>query len=579
MKSLLFLLLPCILSAQGILQPAGDSTLTNILVGSAVTLQGQVNYTKDIYLAKSDGSAPVRLTNFDPTNTTPGATWVAISPDGTRGAYLAVLNSGGVRSEEVHALDPVTGADRRIAVNMTSCGQQPCLYELSFSQDGSKLVWENSGQIFVADYDGSAVQQLVTGDLSATPSVTSADGRVTFSEVLGVQTIQLDGSGLTTVAHSAGMDEFVEGNISADGSTIALQLCDVAMTGPQPGCRLGAGDTQFDTEIEGYEFSGVSLSSNGSTAAWIYYPDSVLGWSGALRAAQAGTRVSTLTDPSLNSAFDVAVSADGSKLLYSIGLGKVRGAVWVSDINGQNARPVFAPRSISIGGITGLSSAATTQLLSPGSYFTIYGTNFESGTATVTAASLPLLSTLAGLTVTVNGAPVPLQAVTPWQINALLPQSAQTGVAILTVQFSDGSALSATPTVAPTAPALITYVNYYATYAAVFHGSTANLVTPQSPAQKGEVLASYGFGLGATNPLVAGGNAAPFSPLAQTVAAPQLTVDGQPATILYSGLVPGLAGLYQINFIVPSGLASGAHSVQWQTKDSTNGPAGAMYVQ
>jgi hypothetical protein len=170
MKSLLFILLPGILSAQSNLQAAGDSTLTNILVGSGVTLQGQVNYTKDIYLAKSDGSAPVRLTTFDPTNSVPGATWVAISPDGMRGAYLALLKSGGALSEEVHSLDPVTGADRLIAVNTTACSQAPCLRALSFSQDGTRLIWNTPTQVVVANYDWSAMQQLPAASYRRRPT-------------------------------------------------------------------------------------------------------------------------------------------------------------------------------------------------------------------------------------------------------------------------------------------------------------------------------------------------------------------------------------------------------------------------
>jgi uncharacterized protein (TIGR03437 family) len=560
-------------------------------VGSGVTPQGQINYTKDIYLAKSDGSAPRRLTTFDPTNYAPGATGVAISPDGTRGGYLAILNSGGMRTEEVHTLDIATGTDRRIAVNTTGCIHPtdicpdcftPCLQSLSFSQDGTKLIWSatapaNGNQIFVINYDGSGLQQIATGFLSDTMNVTTSDGRLIFTNATEVQTVRLDGSELTTIYSSSGGELYPEANISADGTTLSEVFCNQGFGGPN-GCSLGTTRTILDVSPTP-SFSGVALSGDGSVAAWIHYGAAGRNSAGSLNAVGVAAQVGPFLDPSFDTAFDVGLSSDGASLLYSTGLGSVRGAVWICDRNGQNARRVFAPRSISNNGITGLSGGAALQLLSPGSYFTIYGTNFEPGSAIIVAAALPLPATIAGITVMVNGAPVPIQAVTPWQINALLPQDARTGLAVLRVRFEDGFTLSATPTVAPTAPALITYVFAGTTYAAVFHGGSATPADPRNPAHAGEVMASYGFGLGATDPSVNGGDAAPASPLARTVAMPQVLVDGKPTTVLYTGLVPGLAGLYQINFVVPEGLTSGPHSVAWKTPDVTQSPAGIMFLQ
>jgi hypothetical protein len=85
--------------------------------------------------------------------------------------------------------------------------------------------------------------------------VTSTDGRVIFSDGFGAQTMNFDGSGLTTVGMSFGIEETVEGNIGSDGSTIAPQLCDTEMTGPQPGCILDSGSSQLDTSIYESSFS------------------------------------------------------------------------------------------------------------------------------------------------------------------------------------------------------------------------------------------------------------------------------------------------------------------------------------
>jgi uncharacterized protein (TIGR03437 family) len=76
--------------------------------------------------------------------------------------------------------------------------------------------------------------------------------------------------------------------------------------------------------------------------------------------------------------------------------------------------------------------------------------------------------------------------------------------------------------------------------------------------RSGEAVVVYVTGLGATSPPVAAGLAAPTVPLAQTVVLPSVSVSGQAATVFFSGLVPGLVGLYQINALPPEGLQAAA---------------------
>jgi uncharacterized protein (TIGR03437 family) len=83
------------------------------------------------------------------------------------------------------------------------------------------------------------------------------------------------------------------------------------------------------------------------------------------------------------------------------------------------------------------------------------------------------------------------------------------------------------------------------------------------PAAPGDVLVLYGTGLGIATPKgdpngaqLKTGSVAPAdgSVIYQTVATPIVTVAGTPATVLFSGLSPGFAGLYQIDFQVPMGV-------------------------
>jgi uncharacterized protein (TIGR03437 family) len=101
----------------------------------------------------------------------------------------------------------------------------------------------------------------------------------------------------------------------------------------------------------------------------------------------------------------------------------------------------------------------------------------------------------------------------------------------------------------------------------VAHANGA-LVSNTNPAAAGEELVAYAVGLGATNPAVPSGQAAaqptptvePFTldfnfhpnALASQPLPSQGTAGGAPPTVpLFTGLTPGYAGLYQVNFIVP----------------------------
>jgi uncharacterized protein (TIGR03437 family) len=78
-----------------------------------------------------------------------------------------------------------------------------------------------------------------------------------------------------------------------------------------------------------------------------------------------------------------------------------------------------------------------------------------------------------------------------------------------------------------------------------------------APAKPGDYLTIYGISFGATNPAVAPG-AAPsaIAPVANAT----VTFGTSPlpaANLIYVGVSPGTAGLYQVNIQVPAGLADG----------------------
>lgn len=597
MKRVILLLLFCSLATAQtvapkglILQPSGDATLMNIIIGSAVASDGTFSHTAEVYLVKGDRSAPPRkLTAFDESNHAPGATSVAISPDGTRATYIGLLDTNGVRHEEVHAIDIASGADRLIATNQNACTDTPpCLGPITFSQDGAKLLWgarngpvsTRNRLIDTANFDGGGQAELglQVATISGPNNVTTAGGRFIFlSGACGPfcqqsETASLDGSAASVIETASNTlfdgglaDEVTSasGNVTAEVALGSSPSGHVQLFTPKvsPGlCTQG--------QSEG-PMGSITMSSDGSHVAGVNHG----------QIFNCGSAVSALKQLY---AFDVELSGDGSRMIFSAGAGSAaRAAVWIADASGANTRPVFPPSLINESGVVGIGSRPGDVLpLSPGSYATIYGASFVDADALTTAGELPFPASLAGVSVDVNGVAIPVQAVTPWQINALLPQEIAPGNATVTVHLPNGTALKQTATVAPMSPAidLVDLVGSQDPEAAAFHPGTATLADPGHPAVAGEILETYGFGLGPTTPAVGAGAAAPSNPLARA-AMPFVNIDGALAQTTFAGLVPGLAGLYQVNVVVPTGLPAGVHLMSWYTFDPAAGQQGWLYTK
>ena len=107
--------------------------------------------------------------------------------------------------------------------------------------------------------------------------------------------------------------------------------------------------------------------------------------------------------------------------------------------------------------------------------------------------------------------------------------------------------------VAPAQPAIFT-VNQQGTGQAVATaGNTSILVDVAHPVKARDTVVIYCAGLGPVSPQVETGNAALLNPLSRTQI-PTVTIGGKSARVLFAGLVPGFAGLYQVNVVVPDGI-------------------------
>jgi uncharacterized protein (TIGR03437 family) len=209
------------------------------------------------------------------------------------------------------------------------------------------------------------------------------------------------------------------------------------------------------------------------------------------------------------------------------------------------------------GVVNAASSAPFTAAIVPGEFITLYGSGLApSG---LPAASVPFPTNIGGVQVMINSVAAPLYYATPGVIEAIVPYETTASIAQIQVINNGTASNTVTMYTGETAPGVFTQNPGGLGYGAIQHGADYSLVTPSNPAQAGETVLVYVSGLGTVSPAVADGAAASSTTLSQSTYASQIAVDfnGTTATVNFAGLVPGLAGLYQLNVVVPSGLTAG----------------------
>ena len=120
---------------------------------------------------------------------------------------------------------------------------------------------------------------------------------------------------------------------------------------------------------------------------------------------------------------------------------------------------------------------------------------------------------------------------------------------------------------AATAPGVFSVPSGGISAGAIRHAD-GSLCNQSSPATRGEILPVYVGGLGTTNPPVKDGVATPIDQLYKMTGPVNVYVGGQLVTnIQFAGLVPTVAGLYQLNIQIPETVDSGPQSLAVQTNE------------
>jgi len=200
------------------------------------------------------------------------------------------------------------------------------------------------------------------------------------------------------------------------------------------------------------------------------------------------------------------------------------------------------------------AASGASSVLVPNGLATIYGTNLSAVTMALTGdevrgGALPTVLLSSGVRVTVNGLLAHILYVSPTQVNFLAPSLLQPGPATVELTRTGLTGGAVRVMVAECAPGLF----LAKPGVAVATRADGRLITESAPAEAGEVVVLYATGLGETVPGTEYGRVASMAAWVKNRERFAVILDGRTVEggVLYAGVTPGFAGLYQVNVKLP----------------------------
>jgi len=221
-------------------------------------------------------------------------------------------------------------------------------------------------------------------------------------------------------------------------------------------------------------------------------------------------------------------------------------------------------------GSTTVDAASYVRAATPGQIVAAFGVGFPNGVnVSAIAGNAPLPTKLGSVSVRVNGTLAPLffvwvQGAGAFQVNYQLPYQTQPGLAYVEVLNNDAPVASEYLIVGAAAPGVFTITASGKGQAVAINqdfslnGDPSQLPSAK-PESRGRVVTIFANGAGGqfVNPgngqslTPTSGTAVPANPIYATAVTPIVTVGGVPATVAFSGLTPGLVGVWQLNIMIP----------------------------
>jgi uncharacterized protein (TIGR03437 family) len=429
--------------------------------------------------------------------------------------------------------------------------------------DSVTLYVPNNGTPVSEQFTTSSAIRLSTTQPAGGPTLTvAASSEGSFASTL---TFNITGKATSGVAPGSFDGSFTvsRSSVAAENKTVGVTLNvtsqPVAQATTLPVFRVGAAPvTQF-----------VVLSNAGSGTHTISAASGAssdgAGW---LSAAFGGPYVAVTVDPSKGSftpgktytgTVTITTNAANSPLTVPVTVEAV-----------QPGPPVVYPDHVL--NIVNYTSSP----LGLGDLPAIFGEQLSS--APPNTATLPLQTTLGGITVSINNHPVPIYYTSATQINFQVPYEIPPGEAVLTINNGGQQSNSVFVEIAASAPKLFKATS---PDSSIVYADTNG---PGTPVKRGTPIVIYSLGLGQTSPAATSGVAAPLDTLMHVTPTPKVVwgtgvadSGGTTSKPDFVGLTPTTVGLYQVNVTIPRNAPTGSR-VAVKLSGGPGGDSTTMYL-
>jgi uncharacterized protein (TIGR03437 family) len=380
---------------------------------------------------------------------------------------------------------------------------------------------DSAGTVYIADANNNAIRKVSGGNISTFPGGTlhhpdgvAVDpvGNLYVADTGGRRVVYLSGGTATVFAGNGNIGFSGDNGLAVNAAlndpvTIAVDSAGYVYIADTINSRIRkvSPNDGVITTIAGQGRTGYSGDGGPATSAKLYFPHGV----------------------AVDTAGNVYISDEGDSTIRML----------------QVAAPQISANAV-------VNAASFAHQISGGSLATVFASNITGAKA---SASAPLPTSLAGVSVSVNGKNAPLLYVTSTQVNFQVPWKTDPGLASVAIIANGVVSNAVTVPVVAAAPGLFTY----GSGRAVVQNSDFTLNSPNNPAKAGSTIMAYLTGSGPVDPPVADGALAPASPPATATSSSSATIGSAPAKVSFAGLAPGFVGLVQVNIVVPSGLPKG----------------------
>jgi trimeric autotransporter adhesin len=418
----------------------------------------------------------------------------------------------------------------------------------------SGVAVDSAGNLYIADFSNNRIRKVTpTGTISTVAGngntgYTGDGGTATNAQIAVARGVAVDGSGNLYIADT--------GNNAVRRVTPAGIINTIAIVNNPVGIATDSLGNVYATDgssqvYEIYPFSTpivVTLAGNGSSG---YTGDGGLGTSGQLFGPTG-----------------IALDSHGN--------------IYVADTSNNAVRKLQFAGSVAT--VSALVNAASDLpgVVSPGEMVVLYGSALGPATLTAAQPSKGVYGdTLAGTSVFFNGVQAPIYYTSATQVAAVAPFELNGSQAEILVQYQGQTSSAFTASVAAVSPGIFT-LNGSGTGQAVAINSTDSSVNGGNhPASAGSYVSLYLTGLGQTSPAGQDGveNGYNGAKLSTPVASLTVTIGGKTTTTNYAGAAPlAIAGVTQINALVPTGLTAGNVAVSVQVGGVSTQPGVTIAV-